>query len=130
QLRSPFFRRADRRRSFCAVDGRPCGYDEATRRSFHAFTSRRYVPAISAAACLASVVPDKNAAAGSHTTERPIANPTAVAHEATAANQRSIVGRSAPLPRMIWRTDGRAAMAASTIRAPAAEGLPSIFQKS
>ena len=44
-----------------------------------------------------------------------MAKPDAVALAAHAANQRSIVERSAALPRMIWRHDGCAAIAASIV---------------
>ena len=59
-----------------------------------------------------------------------MAKPDAVALAAQAANQRSMVERSAALPRMIWRHAGLAAIAASMARAPCGASVPSIFQNS
>src|SRR4051812_50155602 len=84
------------------------------------------------AAVAASVVilPVRKAAEGSQNTERPMAKPDAVALAAHAANQRSMVDRSAALPRMICRQAGVAAMAASIVPAPSDAPRPPIFQNS
>ena len=82
---------------------------------------------MSALACSAVVVPLRNAAEGSQNTDRPIAKPTAVGLAAAAANQRSIVPRSAALPRMICRQAGCAAIAASIVRAPSGASVPFDF---
>ena len=85
---------------------------------------------MAAAAWLAVRVPVRNAADGCQKTERPIAKPIAVGLAAAAANQRSMVERSAAFPRMIWRHAALAATAASIVRAPSGDSVPSIFQNS
>src|SRR3954466_8048898 len=100
------------------------------RPSSHAATSFRYVSEMAAAAAPVLILPVKKAAEGSQNTERPIAKPDAVALAAHAANQRSMVDRSAALPRMICRQAGLAAMAASIVPAPSDAPVPSIFQNS